>query len=161
MKNFAFLSLLLIVSCTNSNNSINNNTKIVNSTLDQWHLLATNADIKYFDIIADSGIYIGTAQEEVWTKKEFITFSKPYFDKGKAWDFKPYERNIYFNKDNNIAWFNEKLDTWMGICRGSGILQKDIDGWKIYQYTLSITVPNEKTKEVVSVIDSTKNMTVH
>ncbi len=89
----------------------------------------------------------------VWTKSEFLTFAKPYFVKGKAWDFKPYNRNVYLNNSNDIAWFNEQLDTWMGVCRGSGVLQKKNGGWKIYQYTLSVAVPNEKIKEVVSLIE--------
>lgn len=128
----------------------------LNSFLDNWHLKASNADADYFNDIAHEGAYIGTANEEVWTKKEFVYFSKPYFDKGKAWDFKPYDRNIYLNESEDFAWFNEKLETWMGVCRGSGILQKTNSEWKIYQYTLSVAVPNEKIKEVISVIGAGK-----
>ena len=36
----------------------------------------------------------------------------------------------------------------MGICRGSGVLQKTKDGWKITHYVLSVTVPNENVEEV-------------
>ncbi|MBT1704837.1 nuclear transport factor 2 family protein [Fulvivirgaceae bacterium PWU20] len=31
----------------------------------------------------------------------------------------------------------------MGTCRGSGILRKGPQGWKIEQYHLSVTVPND------------------
>jgi len=159
MKILYLLTLIILSSCnsisTNNNGDCYND---VNQILNTWHLHATNADLAYFDIIADGGIYIGTAKEEVWSKKEFLLFAKPYFDKGKAWDFKPYDRNIYFNDNNNVAWFNEKLDTWMGVCRGSGILQNSENGWEIYQYTLSMAVPNEKVKDVISVITEDSNI---
>ena len=159
MKIFYFLALIFFSSCNYLNTTTKvDNIKEINKLLDTWHSYATNADTAFFDIIADDGIYIGTAEEEVWNKKEFLQFAKPYFDKGKAWDFKPYDRNIYFNDNNNVAWFNEKLDTWMGVCRGSGILQNSENGWKIYQYTLSMTVPNEKVKDVISVITEDSNI---
>ncbi len=155
MKN-RFLVLLifaLFFACNNTNNKTKKEYSAeLNLLLDNWHLLAANADINYFDYIANNGIYIGTATEEVWGKQEFFNFAKPYFDKGTAWDFKPYDRNIYFNKNADIAWFNERLDTWMGVCRGSGVLQKTETDWKIRQYTLSVSVPNEKIKDVISVI---------
>ena len=39
----------------------------------------------------------------------------------------------------------------MKICRGSGVIQKTKDGWKIKHYVLSMTVPNENVDEVVKV----------
>ena len=53
-------------------------------------------------------------------KKQFQTFAKPYFDKGKAWNFKAIERNIYFSEMEKIVWFDELLSTQMKICR-SGV----------------------------------------
>ena len=50
-----------------------------------------------------------------------MKFCKPYFDKGKAWDFKASNRIITYGADETIAWFDEDLDTWMRGCRGSGI----------------------------------------
>jgi len=146
-------TLNIFYSCNTTIKQEQNSKNEITQLLDTWHNLASNADISYFDYIADEGIYIGTAKEEVWTKGEFLSFSKPYFDKGKAWDFTPFDRHVYLNDDMDFAWFNEKLETWMGICRGSGVLQKTKSGWKIYQYTLSVAVPNEKIDEVISVIN--------
>jgi hypothetical protein len=84
-----------------------------------------------------------------WDKKAFAAFSKPYFDRGKAWDFKSVERNIYFSKNGKTAWFDELLDTWMKGCRGSGVLEKEGKEWKIKHYVLSMTVPNEVTDQVL------------
>ncbi|GGB78729.1 hypothetical protein GCM10007424_18610 [Flavobacterium suaedae] len=124
--------------------------EIINSFLDDWHNAAATADYEgYFDKIAEDGRYIGTDAMENWDKKAFATFSKPYFDKGKAWNFKAVQRNIYFSKDGTVAWFDELLDTWMKGCRGSGVLEKENGEWKIKHYVLSMTVPNEVTKEVI------------
>ena len=80
----------------------------------------------------------------------FKEFSKPYFDKGKAWNFTALDRNIYLGEYQDVAWFDELLDTQMGICRGSGVLVKDSLNWKIKHYVLSIAIPNENVKEVTA-----------
>jgi ketosteroid isomerase-like protein len=122
----------------------------INTLLDNWHVAAANGDYNgYFGKIADDGIYIGTDATENWDKKAFSAFSKPYFDHGKAWDFKALERNIYFSKDGKTAWFDELLDTWMKVCRGSGVLEKESGEWKIKHYVLSMTVPNDATQQVL------------
>lgn len=126
----------------------------VHQLIDSWHRDAANADLNYFNFMANKSVYIGTAHEEVWTKEAFIAFAKPYFEKGKAWDFKPYERNMYVANDQQTIWFDEKLDTWMGICRGTGILIYEHSGWKLAHYTLSMAVPNECVREVISAIES-------
>jgi ketosteroid isomerase-like protein len=123
--------------------------------IDDWHLAATRADAdKFFGSIAEDGIYIGTADFERWTKPEFQKFAEPYFKKGKAWDFKPYDRDLHVSSDGQYAWFSELLTTWMGVCRGSGILIKNGDGWKIAQYHLSVTVPNEIIGDFIKLVDS-------
>lgn len=124
--------------------------KTINIFLNDWHSAAAKADYNgYFGKIAADGRYIGTDAAENWDKKAFEAFSKPYFDKGKAWDFKAMERNIYFSKDGKVAWFDELLDTWMGACRGSGVLEKDGKKWKIKHYVLSMTVPNDVIEQVL------------
>jgi hypothetical protein len=122
--------------------------------LDQWHLAASEANAKrFFDGIAEEGIYIGTADHERWTKPEFIKFATPYFKRGRAWDFKAFDRQIQISPDGQYAWFSELLTTWMGVCRGSGILIKKPDGWKILQYHLAVTVPNEIIDDFIKLVD--------
>lgn len=126
----------------------------VNKFIDDWHLSAAAANGEvFFGSIAENGIYIGTADFERWTKPEFMAFAKPYFDRGKAWDFKPYDRNLYFSGDGRYAWFSELLKTWMGVCRGSGVLVHTPGGWKIAQYHLSVTVPNEIIGDFIKLVD--------
>ena len=124
--------------------------KNISKLLDDFNMFAANADFKnYFDCFAEESTFIGTDATEVWNKKEFMSWAKPFFENKKTWNFKSLKRNIYFSKDGNFAWFDELLDTQMKICRGSGVLEKVGGKWKIKQYVLSMTVPNEVTGEVV------------
>lgn len=114
-------------------------------------MAATEANFEnYFGLLSEDAVFIGTDAAEVWNKRDFMTFSKPYFDKGKAWDFKPIQRNIYLDPSKEIAWFDELLDTWMQLCRGSGVLKKENGEWKIAHYVLSLTIPNEEIDPVIA-----------
>jgi ketosteroid isomerase-like protein len=126
----------------------------INRTLDAWHKAAAEANFDaYFGMMTDDAIFIGTDPTENWNKKAFQTYSKPHFDKGKAWAFKTLgQRHIYFDTTGKTAWFDELLDTQMKICRGSGVLVKVGKEWKIKHYVLSMTIPNENTNEVIKII---------
>jgi len=125
----------------------------VNAFLNNWHKAAAKADEKvFFDSMDENGIYIGTDSTECWTRKEFYDWAIKYFQRESAWDFTSTSRNIHFSNDGSVAWFNELLNTWMGVCRGSGTLHLGTDGWKIDQYHLAVTVPNDKIKAVIELI---------
>jgi hypothetical protein len=55
-----------------------------------------------------------------------------------------------------LAWFDEDRATErLGPCRGSGVLRREGDGaWKIVQYNLAVTVPNEKFDAVRAVLEA-------
>ena len=126
--------------------------KNVSKVFDDLNAFAANADYKnYFDLFATESSFIGTDATEVWNKKEFMDWSKPFFDKGKAWSFTSLKRNISFSSDGKYAWFDELLDTQMKLCRGSGVLEKTGNQWKIKQYVLSQTIPNDVNDEVIKI----------
>lgn len=126
--------------------------KNINKLLDDFNLFAAQADYdKYFACFAEESTFIGTDATEVWNKKEFMAWAKPFFDSKKIWNFTSLKRNIYFSADGNYAWFDEVLDTQMKICRGSGVLEKIKGQWKVKQYVLSMTIPNDVTNEVIKV----------
>ena len=119
--------------------------------LEKWHKAASDANFsEYFGLMTATSIFIGTDPTENWSYEEFKTFAKPYFDKGKAWSFTTLERNIFLNNSKNIAWFDELLDTQMGICRGSGVVVIEAGTWKIQHYVLSIAIPNKNVKEITA-----------
>jgi hypothetical protein len=130
----------------------------INSFLDQWHQAASNANGQsYFDAIAADGVYLGTDPGEYWDKDSFVRFAKPFFDKGSAWSFKPTNRQVYFSDDGKISWFDELLDTWMGPCRGSGVVKRQPDNsWKIMQYNLAMLIPNDLVQDYLKLRDSKK-----
>lgn len=150
MKNYLYL-FLVITSCTSLQNIDHEKTKIA-VTLDNWHIAASNtAYSNYFDAMVENSIFIGTDATENWNKEAFQKFAKPFFDKGKAWSFIPLQRNIYLSKDGSTAWFDELLNTQMKICRGSGVLIKENNSWKISHYVLSMTIPNDITNDVIKI----------
>lgn len=159
MKKLNFIAVLLLfftfsvtLSAQNKGFYENVQKKNISKVLDDLNTFAATADYKnYFDLFAEESTFIGTDATEIWNKKEFMAWAKPFFDKGKAWNFTSLKRSITFSKDGNYAWFDEVLDTQMKICRGSGVLEKIGGKWKIRQYVLSTTVPNEVIDEVVKI----------
>jgi SnoaL-like domain len=128
----------------------NKETAVINAFLDNWHNAASEVRFNdYMNAMTDDAIFIGTDATENWIKKDFMTFAKPYFDKGKAWSFKALERHVYFDKTGRIAWFDELLSTQMKLCRGSGVLVKEGKFWKIKHYVLSMTIPNDNSDAVI------------
>jgi hypothetical protein len=153
MKNPILIILVLLLGACSAKFNEQKETKEINTFLDKWHQSAAKADtITFFNSMGGKAIYIGTDPAERWTKDEFYKYAMPYFRQGKGWDFKKIERQIHFSRDAQVAWFNETLNTWMGVCRGSGVLQKGEKGWRIMQYHLSVTVPNEKTDDFIDLM---------
>lgn len=114
----------------------------INSFMDQWHKDAAAADPVYFDKMAANGIYIGTDKSEIWTRDQFKAWATPFFDRKKAWSFTAMKRNVYFSADKKYIWFDEQLDTQMGICQASGVIHHTAAGFEIEHYQLSLAVPN-------------------
>jgi len=140
IKRFIYPLLLYVLffSCSEADN---NARAEVERLIDKWHGLSAKADAKYFDLMTDSAVFIGTDKTEVWPKKEFMDFALPRFAEGDGWEFEVLSRNIY-SKDG-IYWFDEQLDTWMGICQASGVVARENGSWKIAHYQLSLTVDND------------------
>lgn len=126
--------------------------KEIQTLIDQWHLDAAKAKfVPYFEFLDSTAVFIGTDASEIWSKQAFSSYSKPHFDKGKAWSFLALERNIYLDDEKKTAWFDELLDTHMGLCRGSGILLKKSGVWKLQHYVLSLTIPNDHVNQIKSI----------
>lgn len=135
----------------------------INMLLDSFNIAAASADFnKYFSYFTESATFNGTDATENWDKKTYMAWAKPYFDAKTTWNFKSVKRNVYFGEHGDIAWFDELLSTQMKICRGSGVIVKQNNQWKVQQYVLSMTVPNSqldkaieiKTKEEDSLLNS-------
>ncbi|MFH1119875.1 MAG: nuclear transport factor 2 family protein [Bacteroidota bacterium] len=144
--------LIMIHGCSYKDHPAVNNKEIMEELdgfISNWHQYAAISDhADYIGGMAEDGIYIGTDATELWTTKEFSAWSKPFFDQKRGWDLVKLERHIYTGVNGQTAWFDELLDTSMGLCRGSGVLLNINGSWKIIHYVLSPTVPNELTSQV-------------
>jgi hypothetical protein len=79
--------------------------------------------IAYFNFYTDDAVFTGTDATERWNKKEFMVWAKPFFDRGRAWNFTSIQKGIFIlTKVASLAWFDELLNTQMKICRGSGVV---------------------------------------
>jgi ketosteroid isomerase-like protein len=127
-------------------------TAAVAVVLDAFHAAAARADeAAYFALLAPNAVFLGTDATERWDKAAFRAFAHPYFAAGKGWTYTPRDRHVGFSPDGRVAWFDELLDNASyGECRGTGVLQRVGDGWKIVQYNLSVPMPNALAKELVA-----------
>ncbi|MGB0431863.1 MAG: nuclear transport factor 2 family protein [Bacteroidia bacterium] len=154
-----------VMACTNAENKIEQKpiefkrSKVeleLNSMLNKWHKAAATANADaFFSFMTEDCIYLGTDPSEKWKRDELREWAAFAFDRDTAWAFTPFEREIYFAKDSKTAWFDEKLKTQMGECRGSGVLIETENGWKLNHYNLAVTILNEKMKEFLQIDQKT------
>lgn len=125
----------------------------VSRVLDDWHDAAAKADeSRYFAHFAEGAVFMGTDATERWTVPQFRAYAHPHFARGRAWSFHATRREVTVRGD--VAWFDEDLATPnLGPARGSGVLVREANAWKIAHYNLTVTVPNERMKAVKSLLD--------
>lgn len=131
-------------------------THAVALVLDDWHDAAAHADeSRYFGHFTSDGVFLGTDATERWDVAAFRAYAHPHFARGRAWAFRAVERHVVI-RDANLAWFDERLATErLGDARGSGVLVRDAGGtWRIAQYNLSLTIPNERFDAVRRLLES-------
>lgn len=151
MKKLFLLAALFI---TFNSLAQKNNEKIINTFMDSWHKAAASADEEvFFGSMTKDGVYLGTDKTEKWTRDEMAVWAKEYFERESAWSFTATSRDIYFSENGKVAWLNEKLDTWMGVCKGTAVLELTNEGWKIALYDLSVTIDNDKIQKFIELIE--------
>lgn len=153
MKNI-FLCLTFLLLATIHNAFAKSDVEYIGNVLDTLHHAASTADYEtYFSQYSDDAVFIGTDAEEVWHIGEFKAYAKPHFDKGSGWTYHPRDRHIYLSSNNDVAWFDELLDNAkLGETRGTGVLVKEGNTWKVSQYHLTIPIPNSIAGDVAAQI---------
>jgi len=125
----------------------------IHTLMDAWHHAAATGDEQvFFDTMSEDGIYLGTDKNERWEKGVFQDWSAKYFERDTAWAFTPHDRVIYFSDAGKTAWFEELLDTWMGPCRGSGVLTSAGGQWQLRHYNLAMLIDYNDVNAVIEVI---------
>lgn len=153
LRSLLFL-LLLVTACADPGKQAApgnaGEAKQIAAMLDSFNVAAAKADFNtYFGFYTEDAIFTGTDATERWNKKQFMEWARPIFARGRAWNFKALQRNIYFDETGKLAWFDELLNTQMKICRGSGVLVKEGGAWRVKQYILSTMVPNDLLDTVI------------
>jgi len=116
----------------------------INALLDGFHKAASTGSYDdYFNRYANNSVFLGTDKSERWSIEEFKAYAKPAFERG-GWHYDVIERHVMFGESPGIAWFDEILDNaGFGKCRGTGVVVKTDDSWKVAHYSLSLLIPND------------------
>jgi len=126
------------------------------AAIDTMHAAASRADsAAYFGTFTADARFIGTDAGERWSLAEFKAYAEPYFARGQGWTYRVTDRHLEILDQpcQCVAVFDELLDNdSYGQVRGSGVVVKQGEDWKIKQYVLSFTVPNDKARDVVAAI---------
>jgi len=152
MKNL-LLSLLIpisLLSCDQKIQPQQSDITAINRVLDSYHKAAADAEWgAYFDLMSDDGIFIGTDARERWNKLEF----RQYSSGSNGWVYTSRERNINIAPDGQTAWFDEALlSQSYGSSRGTGVLIRVVQDWKISQYHLTLPIPNGMVRGITDQI---------
>lgn len=124
------------------------------AVLDAWHDAAARSDeAAYFDLMTPDSVFLGTDATERWSREQFRAYAHEPFAAGRGWRMRAVRRDVVLEPGpialGSVAWFDEDLETVnLGPARGSGVLVRTEVGWRIAQYNLTITVPNERFGEV-------------
>lgn len=127
----------------------------VDAALDAFHRAAADANFdRYFGLMTEDAVFIGTDPAERWTRAEFEAYARPYFDNGQGWAYTPVERHVEFAPVPVVAWFDEDvMSEKYGLCRGTGVLLRQDGEWRIAHYALTKPIPNELFVEVVERVE--------
>lgn len=127
---------------------------VINATLDRFHRAAAEADEEtYFGLLTEDAVFLGTDDWERWPKPAFEAWAAERFEGESAWTYVARDRSIDFSPSGEVAWFDETVvNEKYGAVRGTGVLLRTEKGWRIAQYNLTFTVPNEIALEVVEMI---------
>jgi len=129
-------------------------TREVEQVLTDFHRAAARADARrFFGLLADDAIYMGTDPAERWTRGRLRELLGPSFEAGQGWRTSARETHVFVADDGRFAWFDEALESerW-GPMRGSGVLRKEDDGWRIVQYNTAFTIPNQLVPDLTKQI---------
>ena len=118
----------------------------ISQLIDGLHYAASQADLdSYLGAFTPKAVFMGTDDWERWTRPVTLDkYVKERFKEGIGWTYKSVERHINFADDGKTAWLDEIIVSkkW-GRFRGTGVVTKQNNTWKIAHYSMSVLVANE------------------
>jgi len=110
------------------------------ATLDALHKAGADADAAAFEsLLAQDVVFLGvggTARLEGQAARAYFSEQLP---QGSAWAYSSSLRETRVSADGSVAWFDETLEHGqLGLGRGTGVLLRSSDGWRVAQYNLTM-----------------------
>ncbi len=131
---------------------------LIADMLDDVHAAAAAADSeRYFSHFSERAVFLGTDPTERWPLAEFRAWAAPYFERGSAWTYRAVERHVDVAPGGEVGWFDEVVrNETYGDLRGTGVVVLEGGEWRLAQYNLTFTIPNEDAKAVLDLIRGAK-----
>lgn len=127
-----------------------NAVELINNKMDDFHDAADKGDAaRYLNHFAKDGVFMGTDDWERWPYEAFSKYVNKHFKEGKGWSYKPIKRHTSVSSQQAFAWVDEIVESakW-GRFRGTAVLEKIEQDWKLKHYSLTVLVPNESWEAV-------------
>lgn len=141
MKKLSIPLLALLFFCT----ELKAENPAIDDLLDGFHSAAASSNFDdYFSRFSSKAYFLGTDAAERWSVDEFKDYARPAFSAGRGWRYLVESRNLESVPDLDVVWFDEILtNATLGRCRGTGVIVRENDSWKIAHYSLTLLIPND------------------
>lgn len=122
--------------------------------IDDWHAAAASGDRDgYLGGMTPGARFLGTDSTERWDMSQFTAYVEEHFKPGSGWTFQPADRVLLMSASGEVAWFDERLaSASYGELRGTGVLERIDEAWRVAHYSMTFTVPNDVAGEVVDAV---------
>lgn len=160
MRQFAAIMMVVVWSITNINlataqqSAMTSDTDSIGKLMDGLHYTASQADLDgYLGSFTKNAVFMGTDDWERWSRPTTLdAYVKERFKGGTGWTYESVERHIIFADSGKTAWLDEIIVSpkW-GRFRGTGVVTKQGDTWKIAHYSMSVLVANEAFVEIAEI----------
>ena len=133
----------------------------INNVLDNFHDAAAHGDKdRYLGLMTDNAVFMGTDEWERWPKNpQFTAYVGSRFKDGAGWNYRSVEREVSVTESADFAWFDEVVfSDPNGRFRGTGVLVKQGDDWKIAHYAMSFLIYNENWQDVIELSRKTREL---
>lgn len=131
----------------------------IGAVLDDFHDAAAHGDKqRYLGHLTDDAVFMGTDEWERWPKDpDFDVYVSGRFRNGAGWTYRSVDRHINIAESGEVAWFDEVIfSETSGRFRGTGVLVREGDEWRIAHYAMSFLVFNEDWEDVIELTKKTR-----
>jgi|GEM_PF-866863 len=114
------------------------------TTLDALHKAGADANKTAFTaLLAQDVVFLGMDGANRLEGPAVRDFVSENFASGNGWTYRSSQRETRLSADGTVAWFDESLEhDQLGRGRGTGVLVRNSEGWKVAQYNLTVPLLN-------------------